>query len=133
MEEIRFTPEDPDDDVLRKLRSEREAIAAEIAARAAHVRGTGVSQHAGTEQMTKLDARHARDYEYALKSQSHLWVATTAYKLSDEAVDNMTTTEINLDLENMLMSPAIGCFICEEPFTRRLRHRKCAGEPVTSD
>lgn len=49
--------------------------------------------------------------------------------LSDQAVQNMAREPINLDLENMLTDPAIGCFICEQEYEPRMRMRKCPGEP----
>lgn len=130
MESIRYTPEDPDDDVLAKLRREREHLDEEISARATHVVGQGVRQHIGGEQLLKIDDRYQREYDWARKAERHLWVATCAYVLSDDAVGNMATESINLDAESLLSAPAVGCFICEEPYSTRLRHRKCPGEPA---
>jgi hypothetical protein len=90
--------------------------------------GSGIQQWAGRETSERLQARFDQAYEYATKSNTHLWIATAAYFVSDDALTRMDEP-LNLDLENLAMFPGIGCYVCEEPFTQRLRHRKCKGEP----
>lgn len=89
----------------------------------------GVSQAVGREQLERLQARCEAAYTYAVKAQKHLWVATTAFLLSDRALELMAEEPLSLDLENMLMQPAVGCFVCEQPYEPRMRLRKCPGEP----
>jgi hypothetical protein len=94
-----------------------------------HVTG-GVDQHAGAQQLAKLNARMDAAYSYATKSKQHLWIATTTYQVSDHALQNIGREPLNLDLETMLMQPALGCYVCEQPYSPRLRLRKCPGEPA---
>lgn len=129
MQPMSMHPEDPDDDVLAKLRRERDQINAEIASHATRIVSKGVRQHVGGEQLAKINDRYTREYAWAAKAQRHLWVATCAYVLTEHAVANMTEEPVNLDVENLLSSPAVGCFICEEPYSQRIRHRKCPGDP----
>lgn len=94
-----------------------------------HTLDGGVKQLIEGEQLKKVDEKYEREYDYAVKSQTHLWVATTVYMLSDEAVSTMGEGPVLLDIENLLMVPLIGCFVCEEPFDSKLIHRRCKGEP----
>ncbi|MGH7606549.1 MAG: hypothetical protein ACREME_04335 [Gemmatimonadales bacterium] len=60
----------------------------------------------------------------ALRLREHLWIATAAW-----LVPNPGKAEaLLLDRENLLVSPAIGCYICEEPYSKRIAHRRCSGK-----
>lgn len=127
MEGMRFHPEDPNDDVVKKLRE----VERELAQRAAdRVEGLGVVQHVGGPQMVKLSEKSAREYQWALKAKAHLFVATVAYKVSDTALDTMSDAPLLLDTENLMTTPALGCFVCEQTYDSRMRYRKCPGEPA---
>ena len=89
----------------------------------------GVKQFASQETLGKIEEKFKQLYDYAIKSETHLWIATGAYHLSDETLRNMENNPLLLDLENLLMEPQIGCYVCEEPFQMRLLTRKCKGEP----
>ena len=65
---------------------------------------------------------------YALKSQTHLWVATTAHRISVEALERMDEEPLLLDAESLLMT-GFGCYVCERPYERSLARRRCPGEP----
>lgn len=69
--------------------------------------------------------------EQAKARGEHLWVVTSAFSISDDVARWLADGEDPaplLDHENLL-SMAPGCFICEEPLTRRLYNRRCRGEP----
>ncbi|NUT27696.1 MAG: hypothetical protein HOV84_17530 [Streptomyces sp.] len=61
----------------------------------------------------------------------HLWIATLAFRISDQMARAMAEGrdpgEIIFDHESILTPPAPGCFKCEQPFSKRLYHRKCTG------
>ena len=61
----------------------------------------------------------------------HLWILTTAFRMSDEAARKLANGQdpgdILMDQENMIMAPQPGCYKCEEPFSRRVFFRKCTG------
>jgi hypothetical protein len=78
--------------------------------------------------MADLDAA----YSYAVKSKTHLWIATTAHRLSEstlDAFDGKSTEMPILDAENLIAPPALGCYVCEGPYEPLLRLRRCPGEP----
>jgi hypothetical protein len=60
----------------------------------------------------------------------HVWSALAAFRLSEEsaraAMDG--AGQVHLDMEN-LASINVGCFVCEEPWSQRIAHRRCTGEP----
>jgi hypothetical protein len=60
----------------------------------------------------------------------HVWVATAAYRLDAKATlaAHESGEQQHLDMEN-LAAFAIGCFVCEQPFSKRLFYRRCTGEP----
>lgn len=76
-------------------------------------------------QKNRLD----REYNYAKRSHTHLWQAIITHKLSVQALENMETESLILDAESMMGLPLIGCFVCEQPYSRELLRRKCPGEP----
>lgn len=93
--------------------------------------GLGIQQEATPhQQLTKADLFTA-ELNYARKSHTHLFVATAAYVLSEETLRDMETSPPLFDLEN-LRQVLIGCFVCEEPYDKRMLKRKCSGEPKRS-
>lgn len=65
---------------------------------------------------------------YAVKAQEHLWVATACHRLSAAALDRMDSEPLHFDAES-LIATGIGCYVCEEPWEKRLTRRRCPGEP----
>jgi len=59
----------------------------------------------------------------------HVWVAVAAFRVSPETLRGKTTDQIHLDREN-IASISVGCYVCEQPWSERLSHRKCTGEPT---
>lgn len=60
----------------------------------------------------------------ALRLREHLWIATAAWLVPDPA----TADVLLLDRENLLVSPALGCYVCEEPYSQRIAQRRCSGK-----
>jgi hypothetical protein len=61
----------------------------------------------------------------------HLWSLMTAFQVSEETVRLMAQGQdpgdIHMDTENLMMAPELGCYKCEQPYSRYLFHRKCTG------
>jgi hypothetical protein len=61
----------------------------------------------------------------------HLWIATLAHKLPDEAVSRMVAGQdpgdVLLDQESLICPPGVGCYKCELPLSKYVYHRKCTG------
>lgn len=97
--------------------------------------GTGIHQEVTpARQVSMADALEAAE-SYARKSQTHLWLLMVTYKVPDGFLDaqdglgRADAPEAILDPDVMLGSPALMCYLCEQPYNRSLRFRKCAGEP----
>lgn len=84
---------------------------------------TGVTEFVGEARMRLMYANFEAEYDKALESKEHYWVGTMMYKI------NPPLEEGHLFDAAMLRSAAFGCYICEQPYSRRLMHRKCTGEP----
>ncbi len=71
-------------------------------------------------------------YQYAVKSQTHLWIVTLIHTATDQtldAFDGRGDSSPILDADTIAAAPAVGCFVCEEPYDPRFRLRRCPGEP----
>lgn len=76
------------------------------------------------------DGAFEREIAYAIKAHTHLWGVVVPFKVSEASLDaTMAGAPLQLDRENMLSMPLVGCLVCERPFTSALRHRRCAGDP----
>lgn len=93
--------------------------------------GTGERQEATQHRLAGADAEFTRRYVYATKSETHLWIVTITHYASDVLLESLYDPDASpmLDTETIATMPAIGCYVCEEPYDPRLRHRKCKGEP----
>lgn len=62
----------------------------------------------------------------------HVWITVASWRVDGKKIlaAEKQGEEVFLtwDAEN-LASFNIGCYVCEEPFSERLYHRKCTGEP----
>lgn len=56
----------------------------------------------------------------------HYWVMTNAFSVADPEAA-MSGETLYMDAENLLMVAGPICFKCEEPYSKRLAHRKCTG------
>lgn len=93
---------------------------------------TGDLQRVDPDRILNAEQAGNRDVEYALKSRTHLWIVTVAHKATDQlldAFDGKDGAQPILDAETLWMRPAASCFVCEQPYARRLRHRRCPGDP----
>lgn len=66
---------------------------------------------------------HKEYPEYDPRTGAHFWIAAAGFRIADPE-----SGKIMLDSENC-MSIDVGCWFCEEPFSKRLKHRRCKGEP----
>lgn len=57
----------------------------------------------------------------------HVWIVTAVYRVSPQQVEALEAHEEHLDAENLAMV-ATGCFVCEQPYSKRLSSRRCPGE-----
>lgn len=59
----------------------------------------------------------------------HVWSSFVVHVLSDRTVAAVLAerTNVIMDGENVAMI-MIGCYVCEEPLTKRAFHRRCTGE-----
>jgi len=89
--------------------------------------GLGDEQFLDRGMLVAREDKMDRAIEYAIKSQSHLWTATACHQLTEKRLAG-PLEGLQLDGESLLMV-VIGCYICEEPFKRRLLLRRCPGEP----
>lgn len=62
---------------------------------------------------------------------THLWIYTVGFRVSEDTAHKMAHGQdaglVQLDHESMIIPPQLGCYKCEEPFSRYLFHRKCTG------
>lgn len=84
---------------------------------------SGVVQFVSPERLLKIRERFDERYASALRTKSHLWVATVPYYVEVPPHEGQL-----LDVENMAMDPAIGCYICEQVYSARIANRSCTGE-----
>jgi hypothetical protein len=108
MEELRF---DPDSGIVAST-----GILQEISGQHQAIKGIGGNP--------EFEAK----YSYAIKSESHLWVAIATYHLSESALLNSDSEQMLMDSENLL-AVNFGCFICEEPYSKKVLKHRCKGEP----
>lgn len=65
---------------------------------------------------------------YDKKKREHLWTVLTMYRIVDPLAAMSGATQL-LDTENLLTTTPIGCFYCEQGWTKTLHYRSCSGEP----
>lgn len=58
----------------------------------------------------------------------HVWIVTAVYRVTPAQIEALEAHTEHLDAENLAMV-AIGCFVCERPYEKRLTFRRCSGEP----
>jgi hypothetical protein len=81
-------------------------------------------QFVSAERLLKIRERFEERYAAALRTGNHLWIATASYFVQVPPREGQ-----QLDVENMAMDPAFGCYICEQVYDARLASRRCTGEP----
>jgi len=68
---------------------------------------------------------------YARKSRTHMWVVIVTHFATDQMLDAFAgkTGELPiLDADTLAMRPGVMCYICAEPYTDRLKMRRCKGD-----
>lgn len=73
----------------------------------------------------QISAQKVMDKEVAqcVREKKHYWLAIVSFKVNPPLREGSI-----LDSENMRGLTAIGCYICEEPFTEK-SPKRCPGEP----
>lgn len=100
---------------------------------------TGHGEFFGTEhqqevtphrQLAALEASKGA-VEYAIKSNTHLWLVFVAHRATDVMLDAFEGKGEQLpllDVDTIWMPPGIACFLCEASYEPRLRKRRCPGD-----
>lgn len=83
--------------------------------------GTGTKVKVEPGRAEFFDAASAEKLRLAELAGTHLWMAMVFYHV--QPWDGLM-----LDHENLASQPMVGCFRCGEPYTDRLRHRRCPGD-----
>lgn len=77
----------------------------------------------------QYDSARARpDLLEPKREGEHVWVVTVVYLTSAEEIEKLEAHQSHLDAESIAMV-GTGCFVCEQPYSKRLTFRKCPGEP----
>jgi hypothetical protein len=88
--------------------------------------GQGVEVHVSSDRMRRASAAFDERVRHATSDGDHVWVVLVTHLVSDPVSFN--AGEAHLDAES-IASANLGCFVCEQPWTPRLTHRRCPGEP----
>jgi hypothetical protein len=93
--------------------------------------GLGDGQEVTGHRQLLAEQRMEAAYAYAIKSATHLWFITLSHQATDQTLDVFDGQDGTplLDADTLLMRPAVGCYVCEQPYEPRLRRRRCPGEP----
>jgi hypothetical protein len=94
--------------------------------------GTGSVQEANPTRQQNARAAFDKAYDYAVKAHEHLWIVTLAHHATENTLDAIDGTSGEmplLDVDTLAFPPGVGCYVCEESYTRQLRRRRCKGEP----
>lgn len=100
-----------------------------------HWFGSGVHQEVTPARQESMAEALEKAEAYAVKSQTHLWLLMVTYKAPDgflDVQDGLATpgdAGTILDADVMMGTPALVCYLCEQPYHRSLRFRRCPGEP----
>lgn len=92
-------------------------------------RGLGVQMHVPGELIAARGRRLDELVARAERVGEHLWTMNVCHLVSD--IDQAVRGEMLADIENLLYA-GLGCYVCEQPFTPELRHRRCPGQPKGS-
>lgn len=87
-------------------------------------RALGDEQEVTPDRLEAAIALFDEEVAMATVRREHYWLAIVGFRVQVPMEDGT-----HLDRENIRTGPHIGCFICEEPYSERLQHRKCKGQP----
>lgn len=85
----------------------------------------GPQQHITSDRLVHAEERTDRVLAAARLTGDHVWIATVAYLVTPPLEDGAI-----LDVDNLMFRPAVGCYVCEEPWSPYLNRRRCKGDPV---
>jgi hypothetical protein len=91
----------------------------------------GTVQHVDPGRLGRANDSFQKDIDYALASQSHLWIAMAAHRITPALAKRIaegSTEPVVMDLENLAVM-GVSCYVCEEPLNRKLVDRRCPGDP----
>lgn len=95
--------------------------------------GTGDLQELNPHRQQYARTRLDEAESYARASETHMWLVILTHKGTDAMLDAFDSPDPAampiLDVDTMMGSPAIACFVCEAIYEPRLRRRKCPGDP----
>lgn len=95
--------------------------------------GLGQQTEATPQRQFGAEAAFEQRIEYARKSKTHMWVVALMHFASDEMLASFTSPDPSdlpiLDHESIAGRPMVYCVVCEEPYSDRLKMRKCKGDP----
>lgn len=94
----------------------------------------GERQFVAADRLRRAEKALEAEVQQAVAAHEHFWVMAIAHRLSPEAAHRLafatdSSDPALLDAETVL-SVSPGCFICEEPLTRRRLKQPCPGEPA---
>jgi hypothetical protein len=70
-----------------------------------------------------LEARFDEIIAQHRRTGEHLWIALVAFRIEHPELNG----PLVLDKRNAMTSAQIGCYLCAEPWSPRLRRRRCTG------
>lgn len=95
--------------------------------------GTGHQQEVSSDRILASESEFDKRIYYARQSETHLWMVTIIHFATDQMIGAFAGESEELpilDADTIAMRPGIICWICEQIWDPRLRHRKCPGEPT---
>lgn len=84
---------------------------------------TGISQHITADRQKRIYQIFETEIRAAEAAHEHYWIASLSYKVTPPLIE-----ERSFDVENLRIPPVVGCYICEEPWTKTAR-KFCNGDP----
>lgn len=87
-------------------------------------RDTGMQTAISGHQLAAAEANADTMATAAAATHRHLWVAVVGYLVVPPLV-----TPTTLDGDNLIIPPAVACYVCERPYTPGAERTRCPGEP----
>lgn len=89
-------------------------------------KGTRYQVEGTSPQMT--GERMLEELRKATMFGEHLWIMAATWRVDPAKVQ--AGTQALMDHESLLSLGGPGCFVCEEPYSEHLAHRRCKGDPA---
>lgn len=84
---------------------------------------TGFQQFISSEQQINRQKIMDKEIAQCEREKKHYFIAVVSFKVNPPMQEGSV-----LDAENLRGIPGIGCYICEEPYSKNMPKR-CPGEP----